>query len=455
MPVLLSLALGLGLWGLRRHGSLWRDEVVTYDMAHRNLPDLWGTLGNVDAVHGLYYLLMHALYTVFDDTDPLLVMRLPSVLATAAATAGVVLLGRRLASPGAGLLAGFAFALLPLVQQHAQEGRSYALVCALVVWATYLLVWAVATRTTTLWCGYGTLLLAAGLLHEFAVLALAAHALAVPRATRRRWALTAAPVVVGLAPLAVLSTRQSEQVGWIGYDIVAYVTFAGLTALALACARVLPRSSGPRTVDLSTLALCLFITPTALLLLMSVLQPLYVDRYVLYGDAGLALLIGAAMHRLGRRRWIRIAAAATVLALIPTTLDLRDSASRVDNVTSIAGTIEQLGEPGHGVLYMPLRRRVWSLPYPNAVSGLRDLALDQSPVASRTLYGTEVPAPVIRSRMLETPRIVAVRDPAGQPEDAIAQEAVKREVLVAHFEECRTREVRGARVTVFARPGDC
>lgn len=131
------------------------------------------------------------------------------------------------------------------------------------------------------------------------------------------------------------------------------------------------------------------------------------------------------------------------------------TASRVDDVTSIARTIQQLGESGDGVLYMPLRRRVWSLPFPDAVSGLRDLALDRSPVASRTLYGTEVPASVIRARMLDMTRIVTVRDPAGQPVDAIAQEAVKRDVLAAYFEECRTREVRGARVTVYARPGAC
>lgn len=425
-------------------------------MAHRSLPDLWGTLGTADAVHGAYYLLMHALYAVFDGTDPLLVMRLPSVLATAAATAGVVLLGRRLASPGAGLLAGFAFALLPPVQQHAQEGRSYALVCALVVWATYLLVRAVAARDSVgLWCGYGALVLVACLLHEFAVLALVAHALAVPLAARRRWGLAALPAVVVLAPVAVLSTRQSQQVAWIGHDIVAYVSFAATAAIALVCARALPHRAGPRTMDLRTLALTLLIAPAALLMLLSVLQPLYVDRYILYGNAGLALLIGAALHRLGRARWIRLAAAALVLALVPSTLHLRDTTSRVDDVTSIARTIQQLGEPGDGVLYMPLRRRVWSLPFPDAVSGLRDLALDRSPVASRTLYGTEVPASVIRARMLDMTRIVAVRDPAGQPVDAIAQEAVKRDVLAAYFEECRTREVRGARVTVYARPGAC
>ncbi|MEU5345095.1 glycosyltransferase family 39 protein [Streptomyces sp. NPDC020766] len=452
LPVLLTLA--LGLWGVRRGGSLWRDEAVTYDMAHRSLPDLWATLGNADAVHGTYYLLMHALYAVFGGVDPLLVMRLPSVLATAAATAGVIRLGHGLAGPRAGLLAGFVFALLPPVQEYAQEGRSYAVVCALVVWASYALVRAVATRNAMVWVGYGTLMLAACLLHEFAVLALAAHVCAVPRADRRGWVVTAASVVLGLAPVAILSTGQSQQVGWIGFDTVSYVTFAAVAALGLACARVLPRGTG-RTVDLRTLALALLVAPAALLMLVSVFQPLYVDRYVLYGNAGLALLVGVALHRLGRLAWVRVAAAATVLALIPGTLHLRDAASRVDDVTAIARTVQEMGEPGDGILYMPLRRRVWSLPYPRSVAGLRDLALARGPHASHTLYGTEVPPSDIRARMLATPRIVTVRDPAGQPLDAFAGEAIKRNVLKAHFEECATRKAHGARVTVYARPGEC
>ncbi|MFI1206140.1 glycosyltransferase family 39 protein [Streptomyces sp. NPDC020802] len=452
LPVLLTLA--LGLWGVRRGGSLWRDEAVTYDMAHRSLPDLWGTLADADAVHGAYYLLLHALYALFGDADPLLVMRLPSVLATAVATAGVVRLGHRLACPQAGLLAGFVFALLPPVQEYAQEGRSYALVCALVVWATYALVGAVAVRRSRSWAGYGALMLAACLLHEFAVLALAAHAIAVPRAVRRRWAVTAACVVVGLAPVAVLSTGQSQQVGWIGFDVVSYVTFAGLAALGMVCARVLPQGTG-RAVDLRTAALSLLVAPTAVLMLMSLLQPLYVARYVLFGNAGAALLVGAALHRAGRAGWTRVAVVATVLALIPGALHLRDSASRVDDVTAVARTVQEMSGPGDGILYMPLRRRVWSLPYPRAVADLRDLALDRGPHASRTLYGTEVSPSAVRTRMIAATRIVTVRDPAGQPLDAFAGETMKRDVLRTHFEECATRAVHGARVTAYARPGHC
>ncbi|QUW84655.1 glycosyltransferase family 39 protein [Streptomyces mirabilis] len=434
---------------------MWRDEAVTYDMARRSLPDLWSTLAGADAVHGLYYLLMHLLFEVTGGLDPLLVLRLPSVLATAAATGTLALLGRRLAGPRAGLLAGAVFALLPQVQRYAQEGRSYAIVCALVVWATYLLVRAVASRDGRTWVAYGAVLVAAGLLHEFAVLALTAHAVAVPRAARRAWAGAA-------APLAVLSTRQSDQVSWIGRPGAgALAGFAGTAAVALVCAAMCRNTTSRvlRGVRLPALALGLLVLPALLLLLVSLVTPLYVDRYVLYGQSGTALLTGAALDRLTRARRTRTAALAcagmAVLALLPVTLQLRAPQSRVDDVGAIARAVAEAGAPGDGVLYLPARRRVWSLPDPGSVRGLRDLALDRTPAASHTLYGSEVPAPVIRARMITATRIVAVSDPAGQPLDATPGEIVKRRVLATYFEKCGTRRVQGARVTVYARPGTC
>lgn len=457
-PALLSLA--LGLWGVRRGGTLWRDEAVTYDMARRSLPDLWSTLADADAVHGLYYLLMHLLFEVTRGLDPLLVLRLPSVLATAAATGTLALLGHRLAGLRAGLLAGSVFALLPQVQRYAQEGRSYAIVCALVVWATYLLVRAVASRDGRTWVAYAAVLVAAGLLHEFAVLALTAHAVAVPRAARRAWA--GAVVLVTVAPLAVLSTRQSDQVSWIGRPGAgALAGFAGTAVLALACAAMgrKPTSRVLRGVRLPVLALGLLVLLALLLLLVSLVTPLYVDRYILYGQSGTALLTGAALARLTRARRTRAAAltcaGAAVLALLPVTLQLRTPQSRVDDVGAIARAVAEADAPGDGVLYLPARRRVWSLPDPGALRGLRDLALDRAPAASHTLYGAEVPAPVVRARMITASRIVAVSDPAGQPLDATPGEIVKRRVLATYFEKCGTRRVQGARVTVYARPGTC
>ncbi|MGW0822590.1 glycosyltransferase family 39 protein [Streptomyces sp. NPDC002845] len=459
VPVALSLA--LGLWGVRRDGSMWRDEAVTYDMARRALPDLWATLGQADAVHGLYYLLMHGLFRVFGGADPLLVLRLPSVLAAAVASGTVALLGHRLAGPRAGLLAGVAFALLPPVQRYAQEGRSYALVCALVAWASYLLVGAVRTRTRRAWAGYGAVLLAACLLHEFAVLAAVAHVVALPRAARRAGIRVTLAVGAGLAPLAVLSMRQSDQVAWIGgAGAGALAGFAGVTLLGVACAAVVGGDLGHGRVGLPVLALSLLVLPALLLLLLSLVKPLYVDRYVLYGHLGTALLVGAALDRLlrarGRTRTAAVlAAGAAVLTLLPVTLHLRTPESRTDDVPAVAEAIRAAGRDADAVLYMPARRRVWAPAAWGSVRGPRDLALERGPVDSHTLYGTEVAAPVIRARALAANRVVAVRDPAGQPVDRTAQEAVKRRVLAAYFVECGTRYAQGARITVYARPGRC
>ncbi|MFG3018980.1 glycosyltransferase family 39 protein [Streptomyces sp. NPDC048254] len=429
---------------------MWRDEVVSYDLSRRELPDLARTLERADAVHGLYYLLVHALFRLFPGADPLLVLRLPSVLAVAVTAGLLTLLGARYAGPRAGLLAGLVFAVLPPVQRYAQEGRSYALVCALVVWATCLLVRAVDTGTARAWAGYGAVLLTACLLHEFAVLVLAAHAVAVPREARRAWLRAAGAVVAALAPLAVLSMRQSAQVAWIGgLGAGALLGFGGVALLGCACAAVLPKA-------LVRLALPLTVLPAGLLMLVSPAKPLYVDRYVLYGQAGTALLAGAALDRLvraggPRRAAALLAAGAAIAALLPVTTYLRTPGSRLDDVTAIGAAVRTAGAGADGILYLPARRRVWSLADPGTVRGLRDLALDRTPAASGTLYGTEAGPSVIRARLLTAHRVVVLRDPVGQPPDPAPGEVVKRRTLAERFEECGTRTVRGARVSVYAR----
>ncbi len=181
-PILVTLA--LGLWGIRRRNSMWGDEAVTYEMAHRSAPQIWRTIQHVDMVHGVYYLLMHVLFAVRDGG--LLTLRLPSVVAMSLAAGGIALLGQRLAGPRAGLPAGLVFPLIPLVQQYTQEGRSYAIVCALVTWSTYLLLHAADRSTWRRWAGYAVLLWAAGMFHELAVLAVPAHGIALLLSGRRR-----------------------------------------------------------------------------------------------------------------------------------------------------------------------------------------------------------------------------------------------------------------------------
>ncbi|MFD9356822.1 hypothetical protein [Streptomyces sp. NPDC060031] len=429
---------------------MWRDESVTWQAAHRPLGGLWELLGQVDAVHGLYYLLLHGVFAVWDTAGlpgglpggGLWALRLPSVAATALAAAGVAAVGHRLAGERAGLIAGLAYAVAPPVQMYAQEGRSYALVAAAVVWATYLML-------RERWVAYAGVLLLGCWLHEFAVLALPAHGFAAWRSRGWRW--SAGAVAAGLLPLALVSARQAQQqLGWLGrpgwQDWAAY----GLAAVA---ALLLARgASAPR--ELVRIALPLALLPPGLLLAVSLVHPWYVDRYVLYALAGLALLAGA---RLGAARgplpWLLVAA-----LLVPFgwwSAWLRTPESRKDDVLAVAAAVRERARPGDAVLFLPSRRREWLLSSPRVYGSLRDVALERSPAASRSLQGTERPAPEIRAALLEADRVVALLDPAGQPVDGYPGEAVKRQTLVSSFDLCSVTEVRGARVAVFARPDGC
>ncbi len=494
-----TLALVLGLWGIRRRGTLWADEAVTYEMAHRDVPQILRTLGHADAVHGLYYLLMHGVFALRDGGEA--VLRLPSVVAVAVAAVAVTLLGRNLAGPRAGVLAGLVFPLIPAVQRYAQEGRSYALVCILIAWATCLLPAASARPGKLRWTAYAALLLTACLLHELAVLTLLAHGAAVfrsglPHAVIRGWGIAAGSVIAGVLPLAAFSATQSGQVDWIGFpDPWQTAQWVIAALVGLLCARVLGpagsagagrssgavRSNGMRSdavlsdavlsdagqrgaVALRTLALSLLVLPTALLILLIPVRPLYVDRYVLSYTIGLALLVGAALDRIWREadrpRALRVsvtvaAAGAALAALFPVGAYLRTPQSRLNDAVAVARAVREAGRPGDGLLFMPARRRVWTLARPEEFRGLSDLALERSPVASDTLHGTEFTPGRIRARVLAARRIVAVHDLPGQPLEEAEGEVVKRETLRDHFEECAGRTVTEARITVYARPGTC
>ncbi|MGW7424737.1 glycosyltransferase family 39 protein [Streptomyces sp. NPDC054813] len=344
MAVPAAVMLAVGLWGLHR-GGMWRDEAVTYQVARRTVPQIWRLLHGVDAVHGLYYLLMHVVLAVAPGRPGEVDLRLPSVCA-AAVTAGLVAaLGTRLARPRVGLWAGLMYAVTPLVGHYAQEGRSYALVAAGATGATLLFVRAATEREAggeseavaggeaeavaggeteaeaeavaggrwQAWWWYGAVLGVTCWLHEFAVLLLLAHAgtLALARSSGRvwrGWGCAAAGVAVSLTPMAVVSHAQSAQLAWLwepdletaqvllrqylGPTDGVYWTCLALGLLGLT--RLVGRRG---EVTLAAVALPLAVLPPVALMLASQLTPLYVDRYVLYALAGAPLLVALGADR--------------------------------------------------------------------------------------------------------------------------------------------------------------
>ncbi|MET8946810.1 glycosyltransferase family 39 protein [Streptomyces sp. NPDC004542] len=443
-----AVMLVLGLWGLDR-GGIWRDEAVTFQVARRTVPQIWRLLHEVDAVHGLYYLLMHAVLALHPGE---VLLRLPSVCAAALATGLVAALGTRLARPRVGLWAGLLYAVTPMVGHYAQEGRSYALVAAGAAGATLLLVRAVPAGGRS-WWAYGAVLGVTCWLHELAVLLLLAHAgtLALARVPARvwwAWGRAAAAVTLALLPMVVVSHAQSAQLAWVREPTMETAgallrEFVGPTSgvygtcLALAALGLTRLVGGRGEVTCAGVALPLAVVPPAVLMPASLLTPLYVDRYVLYALAGAPLLVAAGADRVagllgragraaGPRARARLAnprvrgpllTLAGVLAValafvhqLPLLRQDRSPDHRPDNLAAMSTDVARELRPGDPVLFLPSHARSTALAYPAGFRGIRDVALAADAPASGTLYGREVGPELLRRRLAGLDRVWIVAE---------------------------------------------
>ncbi|MGY3685079.1 mannosyltransferase [Streptomyces sp. TE33382] len=363
----MSWTLALGMWGLSRQDSVWRDEAATWQVAQRSTPEIWNMLGNVDVVHGCYYLFMHGLFEYFGPSTTTL--RLPSVLATGVAAVCVAVIGKRLAGIWVGLAGGLAFGLLPAVQFYLQEGRPYALVAAGAGVSTLLLVTALQGRARLPhWFAYGGTVLACGLLNWLSLMILPAHLITLlwTRATHRvsiRWGTASAAATTCVLPLVLFSHGQSVQVSWIPPLTWHMLIGPAILLLIGGVGAALDRPRA-RQLSIAAVGLPLLALPQLGLVGLSLIQPLFLDRYILFSLLGLALLIGssigsaiqAASPRFPRAStWILPAVVAlAMIALLPQSLAKRSPASRVDDVLAAASEVRSMKEPGKCSALHPL-----------------------------------------------------------------------------------------------------
>lgn len=470
-----SAALALGFWGLDR-GSMWQDESVSFEVSQRTLGQILALLRRHDAVHGLYYLLLHGWMLPGGGE---VWLRVPSVLAAGTAAGLVAALGLRLRGVRAGLFAGLLFAGLPVVSYYAQEGRSYALVGAVVLLATYALVRAVETPGRWRWPGYLAAMVFAVGLHEFALLVLPAHGLTlllarVGRPAGRRWLVSAGLCGLVSAPLVWLSQRQAGQVSWLtrpGADAVVELSrwaiggsvAAGLVFGIAGLAGLTVRAAGPARLGLASVAAPLALVPPVVLLAVSQLQPLYHPRYVFFSVAGIALLAGAGLDRLaaafgtgrGRDRlgWTAglVVIGLVFAAQLPAQRAARTPESRPNDLAGVARVVGARSLPGDGLLFMPSRYRAAALGYPGAFARVHDVSLARTPIEAANLRGTNKTLPQTRAAMLATDRLWVVGRPGLRlrPTEAAAldQQAVLRTEFVAVH---RTR-LHGMEVALYLR----
>jgi mannosyltransferase len=487
--------LGLGLWGLGRASAMGNDEVATRWAASLSLGQLAHLLRNIDAVHGAYYLLMHA-WTVV-GTSPA-VLRIPSVIAMAAAAALVAILGRQLTGSGwAGLLAGLVTAATPAMSYYAQTARSYALVFACVAAATVVLVKALKSEATPgaaarpWWLAYGALIMVSGYLNELALLVLAAHVVTVALARPgwpavRRWAVAGAVGAVLVIPVVVVSSREADAVTWIARPdrtslMLLFHDYFGIRsvipAVVIACIVIalLPplRRGGAAAawwrggLSVQSVAAPLMIVPAGLLIAESlVTRPFYVDRYVLYGEIGAALLAAAGACRVGQwlraglragSRWpalVAVPGAALLVCALVFQLGaqrfVRTPASRAFDFGGPSRFVGEHARPGDGVLYFGAFFRKASLGYPQDFRNVTDIGLAVSPRASGTFQGILKPFSALAPQVLHYQRIWIVGQVPhpGRPPGLMKSES--QELLQDFTEQARAR-FHGITVTLWVR----
>ncbi|GAB2572155.1 glycosyltransferase family 39 protein [Microlunatus antarcticus] len=476
MSVVVMLA--VGFWGLDR-GSMWLDETATYTVVMRPVHQILAVLDNIDLVHGAYYLLMHV-WMLPGGGEAW--MRAPSVLGMGVAAGATAALGNRLAGVRAGLAAGLLFAGWPLVSYYAQEGRSFALVTGAVLVATYCLVRALSGGRRRWWWGYAASIVVATTLNELAVLALLAHAVTVvlSRPAWRVWRWWVASVLacgVLMAPVALMSLAQSDQVshtsslGWSTVTLLrdrffgssSWLLVMVLALVVLGSVVEVQRRRRRTGGGLALVALPLLVVPVVALLTVSLVQPLFEVRYVLFCVAALPLLAARgveqlarwAAHRTGRTAVGWAVAGFLVLAVsvahVPDLRHERTVDSRSQDFAGAAAVLRAQARPGDAVLFLPLSFRLGAMAYPDGFTQVDDIALDRSAVRAANLRGTARKPDDVRAAMLARERIwvfgtrglrVKSTDRAGTNEMA---------VLSAHFVQERRLLVRGVEVDLYVR----
>ncbi|GHO54055.1 glycosyltransferase family 39 protein [Ktedonobacter robiniae] len=134
--------------------SVWFDEAFSVELAGQPLPLLWRLVSTQEPNMGLYHLFLHGWLSVanaagFLQTEA--VVRLPSAIFAALGTVVVFLLGRRVRSNSAGIVAAALYLLNDWQLVYAQQARAYSLQVLLLCLSWYALLSILARPRATKW----------------------------------------------------------------------------------------------------------------------------------------------------------------------------------------------------------------------------------------------------------------------------------------------------------------
>ncbi len=428
------LAAAVSLVGAGRP-SFWYDEAATISASYsRSLGQLWQMLNNVDAVHGLYYLLMHGWFQIFPPTE--FWSRAPSGLAVGAAAAGLVVLARQFSSRTVAVASGVVCAILPRTTWAGIEARPYALSMMAAVWLTVLLVCAERRDNASAWLSYGIVLAISTLLDVYLVLLFLTHVAFICVFERRqrvlaRFAIVSVLAGIAVTPFMVVAVGQVHQISWlapIGHRTIEDVTiqqyfersppFALLSVLVVAAAAVWCRRSRQLTDSdrqLLTLAIAWLLVPTALVVIWSiVVHPIYTPRYLTFTAPAMALVLGVCISAVAPRPWAATALVGlfAVAAAPNYVLAQRNPYAKYGmDYSQVADLITTKAAPGDCLLvndtvtFMPAPMRPLMAARPDAYRRLVDLTLWKRATDRNDVFDTNL-IPEVVAKPLSQCRVV-------------------------------------------------
>jgi len=414
------LAVALSMAGAARP-SFWYDEAATISASYsRSLGQLWHMLGNVDAVHGLYYLLMHGWFQIFPPTE--FWSRAPSGLAVGGAAAGIVVLGKQFSTRTVAVASGVFCAILPRATWAGIEARSYAMSMMAAVWLTVLLIYAARRNTVWPWLSYGVALTFSIALDAYLALLLVAYGVVVGVFYRSRtvlagFAIASAVAVGALLPFLLTVAGQAHQISWvapIGHRTIEDVLmqqyfersppFAILSALLIFAAIALWLSGSARLApserQLLVLAAGWLVIPTAAILTYSALvHPIYTPRYLCFTAPAMALILGVCGGAVAARPWVTAALVGlfAVVAAPNYVRAQRDPYAKYGmDYSQVADLITAQAAPGDCLLvndtvtFMPAPMRPLLAARPDAYRKLIDLTLWQRATDRNDVFDTNL-----------------------------------------------------------------
>jgi len=375
--------LALTLRWIAAHESLFGDELFTYFITtSHSLSGLFDRYDMTESTPPVFYVLG---WLSGKLGDPTVWIRLPSVLAGAAAVPVLYMLGTKLGRWRTGLLAAALIAVLPFAVFYGSEARAYGLLVFLLPLSTLAMLRALDERRGRWWALYWLAASLALYTHYIAGLVIALQAVWALIARRERWiAIVATNVAVILAfvpwlgrldedtssletlsagkvladPLRVAFGHPYASVGEVPglISLLVLVAGAGIAAAALIVARgrgtrewrPVRAEVGRRPGEVWLLGLLVVATPMLTLLYSLLGHSIYNPRNLITILPYLSVLAALLISLLPGRALVAVGTLTVVAALLASVRMLVDY-PRPD-VQAAAATIESRAPPGTPVI---------------------------------------------------------------------------------------------------------